>query len=83
MNMIAQEGKETTMKLGASTGMRWGDVAFPAYTPPRGIWRWWPRASGFTRFWGKLPVKYIVKHWVNEPSVGVKDGDSFFFNDPF
>ncbi|MCL5957738.1 MAG: hydantoinase B/oxoprolinase family protein, partial [Chloroflexi bacterium] len=26
---------------------------------------------------------FIVKHWVNEPSVGVKEGDSFFFNDPF
>ena len=32
MNMIAQEGKETTMKLGASSGMRWGDVAFGIYT---------------------------------------------------
>jgi len=29
------------------------------------------------------PVKYIVKHWIQEPSVGVKEGDSFFFNDPF
>ena len=30
--MIALEGKETTMKLGASTAMRWGDVAFGIYT---------------------------------------------------
>lgn len=82
MNMIAQEGKETTMKLGASSGMRWGDVAFGIYTAQgdlaviaTGIW--------FHAVLGQLPVKYIVKNWINEPSVGVKEGDSFFFNDPF
>ena len=82
MNMIAQEGKETTMKLGASSGMRWGDVAFAVYTAEgdmavvaTGIW--------FHAVLGQIPVKYIVKHWMNDPSVGVKEGDSFFFNDPF
>ena len=82
MNMIAQEGKETTMKLGASAGMRWGDVAFGIYTAQgdlsvvaTGIW--------FHAVLGQIPAKYIVKHWVDEPSVGVKEGDSFFFNDPF
>lgn len=82
MNMIAQEGKETTMKLGASSGMRWGDVAFGVYTGlgdlavvATGIW--------FHAVLGQLPVKYIVKHWIDEPSVGVNEGDSFFWNDPF
>jgi acetophenone carboxylase len=82
MNMIAQEGKETTMKLGASTGMRWGDVAFGIYTlrgdlavVATGIW--------FHAVLGQIPVKYIVKHWLNEPSVGIREGDAFFFNDPF
>jgi N-methylhydantoinase B/oxoprolinase/acetone carboxylase alpha subunit len=82
MNMIAQEGKETTMKLGASSGMRWGDVAFGVYTGlgdlsvvATGIW--------FHAVLGQIPVKYIVKHWMDEPSVGVKEGDAFFWNDPF
>ena len=82
MNMIAQEGKETTMKLGASAGMRWGDVAFGIYTAQgdlsvvaTGIW--------FHAVLGQIPAKYIVKHWVDEPTVGVKEGDSFFFNDAF
>lgn len=81
MDMIAQEGKETTMKLGASTGMRWGDVAFGIYTAQgdlavvaTGIW--------FHAVLGQIPVKYIVKHWLDDPSVGCKEGDSFFFNDP-
>jgi acetone carboxylase alpha subunit len=82
VNMIAQEGKETTMKLGASSGMRWGDVAFGVYTAQgdlavvaTGIW--------FHAVLGQIPVKYIVKHWIKEPSVGVREGDSFFWNDPF
>jgi acetophenone carboxylase len=82
MDMIAQEGKETTMKLGASTGMRWGDVAFGVYTAQgdlgvvaTGIW--------FHAVLGQIPVKYIVKHWIDDPSVGVKEGDAFFFNDPY
>jgi len=82
MSMIAQEGKETTMKLGASSGMRWGDVAFGIYTAQgdlavvaTGIW--------FHAVLGQIPVKYIVKHWIDDPSVGVREGDSFFFNDPF
>ncbi|MEW6261662.1 MAG: hydantoinase B/oxoprolinase family protein [Thermodesulfobacteriota bacterium] len=82
MNMIALEGKETTMKLGASTGMRWGDVAFGVYTAQgdlavvaTGIW--------FHAVLGQIPVKYIVKHWLDEPTVGIREGDSFFFNDPF
>jgi acetophenone carboxylase len=32
---------------------------------------------------GTLSVKYIVKHWLNNPAVGVKPGDAFFSNDPF
>jgi N-methylhydantoinase B/oxoprolinase/acetone carboxylase alpha subunit len=79
---IAMEGNETVIKLGASTGCRWGDTAVAIYT-----------ASGdnatcatglyFHAVLGSLPVKYIVKHWLNHPAVGVKPGDAFFNNDPF
>lgn len=82
MHMIGIEGKETTMKLGASTAMRFGDVAFGIFTAQGDL------AICATGIYhhavlGQIPLKYIVKHWVNEPSVGVKDGDSFFYNDPY
>ena len=81
-NMIALEGKETTMKLGASTAMRWGDVAFGIYTAQGDL------AICATGIYhhavlSQIPVKYILKHWRDDPSVGLKEGDSFFFNDPF
>lgn len=82
MLTIAMEGNETVVKLGASTGCRWGDTAVAIYT-----------ASGdnaccatglyFHAVLGSLPVKYIVKHWLTDSTVGVKPGDAFFNNDPF
>ncbi len=28
------------------------------------------------------PVKYVLKHYADDPTVGLEDGDVFFFNDP-
>lgn len=80
--MIALEGKETTMRLGASTAMRWGDVAFGIYTA-RGDLAICATGIYHHAVLSQLPVKFIVKHWQDDPSVGLKEGDSFFFNDPF
>jgi acetophenone carboxylase len=79
---IASEGNETLMKLGASSGCRWGDTALAIYTTSgdNAI-----SATGlyFHAVLGSTGVKYILKHWLNDPSVGVKPGDAFFCNDPF
>lgn len=82
VDKVALEGKETTMKLGASTGMRWGDVAFGIYTAEGDLA---VCATGiyFHAVLSQIPVKYLVKHLRNEPTVGLKEGDAFFFNDPF
>jgi len=82
MHMIALEGKETTMKLGASTAMRFGDVAFGLFTRQGDLA---VCATGIYHHavLGQVPLKYVVKHWLEEPSVGVREGDSFFYNDPF
>lgn len=82
MHMIALEGKETTMKLGASTAMRWGDVAFGVFTAQGDLA---VCATGIYHHavLGQIPLKYVVKHWVQEPSVGACEGDAFFYNDPF
>ncbi len=82
MHMIALEGKENTMKLGASTAMRFGDVAFGIFTAQGDLA---VCATGIYHHavLGQIPIKYIIKHWVDEASVGVREGDSFFYNDPF
>lgn len=82
MSMIAIECKENLIKTGGSTGCRWGDVGFSIYTTSgdmamaaTGIW--------FHTVLCQIPLKYIIKHWANDPGVGVKEGDAFFCNDPF
>lgn len=82
MQMIALEGKETTMKLGASTAMRWGNVAFGIYTAQGDLA---VCATGIYHHavLSQLPVKYLVKHLKDDPSVGIRNGDSFFYNDPY
>ncbi len=82
MEMIALEGKETTMRLGASTAMRWGDVAFGVFTAQGDLA---VCATGIFHHavLGQVPLKYVVKHWVREPSVGAREGDAFFYNDPY
>jgi acetophenone carboxylase len=82
METIAFEGKETTMRLGASAAMRGGDVGFGIYTVTgdtalcaTGIW--------FHTVLVQIPLKYIIKHFQNNSDVGVYEGDIFFCNDPF
>lgn len=82
MLTIALEGNELVMKLGASTGCRWGDTAVAIYTPS-GDNATCATGLYFHAVLGSLPGKYIVKHWLNNPLVGVKPGDAFFCNDPF
>jgi len=81
LEMIASECKEMLLKLGASTGCRWGDIGFGIYTSSgdnamasTGIY--------FHTILGQIPLKYIIKHWADDPSVGIKPGDAFFCNDP-
>lgn len=81
LEMITSECKEMLLKLGASTGCRWGDIGFGIYTSSgdnamasTGIY--------FHTILGQIPLKYIIKHWSDDPSVGIKPGDAFFCNDP-
>jgi N-methylhydantoinase B/oxoprolinase/acetone carboxylase alpha subunit len=67
--------------IASAPGSKWGDVVTGVYTQSgdlsiissRGI-------LGFAST-GQYPVKFIRRHWVNDPSVGAEDGDVFIYND--
>jgi N-methylhydantoinase B/oxoprolinase/acetone carboxylase alpha subunit len=82
LHTIASEGNETLVKLGASTGCRWGDTACAIYTKAGDSA---VCASGlyFHSVLGSTDVKYIMKYWLNDSSVGVRPGDAFFCNMPY
>ncbi len=81
MATTAVECQELLNRLGASTGARWGDSGFAFYTAAGDI-ATCSTGIYFHAFLQQIPVKYVLKHWRDNPSVGVKPGDAFFCNDP-
>jgi N-methylhydantoinase B/oxoprolinase/acetone carboxylase alpha subunit len=82
LKTVAAEGNETLIKLGATTGCRWGDTALALYTVS-GDNAMCATGLYFHAVLGSTGVKYVNRHWLNDPSVGVRPGDAFFCNDPF
>lgn len=81
LTTAAAECQELLIRLGASTGARWGDSGFAFYTTSGDI-AVCSTGIYFHAFLQQIPVKYVLKHWKDEPSVGIKPGDAFFCNDP-
>lgn len=75
------EGFEMVEAMGAAPGAKWGDLITGVYS-----------ASGdlaISSVGGVLvfsvlvhhPIKFIIKNWINDPTVGVREGDGFIHND--
>ncbi|ABD11610.1 N-methylhydantoinase B/acetone carboxylase, alpha subunit [Frankia casuarinae] len=81
LQTACNESFDMVEQMGAAPGAKWGDLI-------SGVWT----ASGdlaLSSMGGVLlfsvltqhPVKFIVKYWVDEPTVGVREGDVFMHND--
>jgi acetone carboxylase, alpha subunit len=77
----ADEGFEMVAQMGAAPGAKWGDMITGIYTASGDLALC--SAMGILCFSAVVhhPVKFIIKNWVNEPTVGVRDGDGFIQND--
>lgn len=80
MQMISLEAIEVLMRTAGSPAGLAGDLGACVYTaegdPAAAAVGIWGHA-----FAGQLPIKYILKHWADDPTVGIKDGDAFFCNE--
>ena len=81
MQMIALEGKEVFLRLGATIAVLAADLNVAIYTRDGdmgvcapGVW--------MHAVTGQIPAKYVLKHWTNDPTVGVRDGDIFYNTEP-
>jgi acetone carboxylase, alpha subunit len=81
LETTAVECQELLLRLGASTGARWGDSGFAFYTAQGDI-AVCSTGIYFHAFLQQIPIKYTIAHWMDDPSVGVRPGDAFFNNDP-
>ena len=81
LNNFLLESKEVFLKLGVSSMLRSGDLVTGIYTPTGDMVAAWC-GTYLHAVIGQLPIKYVAETWINEPTVGVKDGDIFYCSDP-
>ena len=81
MTAIVEEARDVYMALSISEGIITGDMntsIFTAAGDPAVV------ATGifFHTLLNYAPVKYILAYYRDDPTVGLRDGDVYFFNDP-
>jgi acetophenone carboxylase len=80
LNNILLEGKEVFIRMGITSMLRSGDLLVGIYTADGDM----ATASCGTYLHtatAQLPIKFIVNNWLDNPTVGVKDGDVFYANE--
>ena len=75
------EGYEMVEQMGAAPGAKWGDVITGVYSASGDLAI--ASAGGVLIFSALVhhPIKFIIKNWINDPTVGVREGDGFIHND--
>ena len=75
------ESFETLEQIGAAPGAKWGDLITGLYTASGDLA---VSSSGGVLLFSTLvqhPIKFILKYWTNDPTVGIRPGDVFMHND--
>jgi N-methylhydantoinase B/oxoprolinase/acetone carboxylase alpha subunit len=75
------EGYEMCEAQGAAPGAKWGDLTTAIYTGAGDVS--YLSCHGVIAFSAILhhPIRYIIKYWKDEPTVGIHPGDGFIHND--
>jgi N-methylhydantoinase B/oxoprolinase/acetone carboxylase alpha subunit len=75
------EGYEMCEAQGAAPGAKWGDLTTAIYTGAGDVS--YLSCHGVIAFSAILhhPIRYIMKYWKDEPTVGIHEGDGFIHND--
>ena len=80
VELACRESREVLQKLGISTLIRAGDTAHGVYTA-NGDLSIAEVGTYLHVVTGIIPIKFVLKHYLDDPMVGVKDGDIFFCNE--
>jgi acetophenone carboxylase len=75
-----EEGKEILVRLGISEPLQSGDVCHAYYTA-RGDLSLAELGTFLHAITGAVPIKFVLKHYRDDPTVGLQDGDIFFCNE--
>lgn len=81
LQTACNESFDMVEQMGAAPGAKWGDLISGVWTMHGDLAM---ASMGGVLIFSVLtqhPVKFILKYWRNEPTVGLKDGDIFMHND--
>ena len=81
INAALSEAFEMCNQMGAAPGAKWGDLVTGIYTAQGDLAMIAPHGIIAFAACCFYPVRFIVKNWIDDPTVGVRDGDGFIHND--
>jgi N-methylhydantoinase B/oxoprolinase/acetone carboxylase alpha subunit len=80
LTIMVQEGKEIMTKMGISSMLHSGDSMAGLYTAAGDLVTT-VCGTYLHCITGQIPIKFILKYWKDNPSVGVNEGDIFYCNE--
>ena len=80
LTIICQEGKDIMTKMGISAMIHSGDSVAAIYTG-QGDLVTAVVGTYLHCVTGQVPIKFILKYWKDNPTVGVRPGDVFYCNE--
>ena len=81
INAALSEGFQMVNQMGAAPGAKWGDLVTGVYTAQGDLAMIAPHGIIAFAACCFYPIRFIIKYWMDDPTVGVKDGDGFIHND--
>jgi acetone carboxylase alpha subunit len=81
LNAALSEAFTMCNQMGAAPGAKWGDLVSGIYTAQGDLAMIAPHGIIAFAACCFYPIKFIIKNWITDRSVGVKDGDGFIHND--
>lgn len=80
LTSACEEGKEMLIRLGISEPLQSGDVCHSYYTA-NGDLSLAELGTFLHAITGAVPIKFVLEHYRDDPTVGLRDGDVFFCNE--
>lgn len=81
INAALSEAFTMVNQMGAAPGAKWGDLVTGIYTAQGDLAMIAPHGIIAFAACCFYPIRFIVKNWTGDPTVGVRDGDGFIHND--
>ena len=81
INAALDESYTMVEQMGAAPGAKWGDLVTAIFTPTGDLSMIAPHGIIAFASCCHYPIKFIIKNFIDDPTVGVRDGDGFIHND--